>query len=570
MPCTGRSPVSRPGTVRRAGAGAPVPRPRRFHALPTRRSPCSTPIRRRTRSRVHPFLRSPSTRPHRTGPPRSAGDALFAAARSLLPVLEAGRPLDAATLRECDDECLRRHRTLRARGSGRTPTRRPKPPSCCSSSATDQRHAPPGRRRAGPEGPRTMLRMLDGDRRTGAVAYQALRGTDPPPAVLDAAAARLCRPPGCRDPSGRHRAGALGRHRHAGGDGRMRDGHPGRRQSPSERVCANARPPPDPALPAGAHHRLQRGSHRRPASRRDVHGRHHESAVFRHARRRPHPPRRRSSSYPVGLHHAAAGRPARHHHLGPAASPATPPGATAFGSVDGGTRVVFTMAIAGRAYARRGTGFDTRLTVIDRSSEPGMDIDREARAANAAELLDAVIAKVPPRLPITQRRPLGPSRPVRPGTCSARRSSRRPQRAAPAPIPLAATRDRPRLGTGRRARRREIALADTDTDGPAAQVNTGPYAPWTPGVAQVPGAIAHPTPLVQSAAMVAVPHPVPSWRPILPERLVTDGLLSDAQLESVVLAGEAHSPPSRRRLPYRLRLGDRAALPGGRRQRWQR
>ena len=32
--------------------------------------------------------------------PLSGGDALFAAARSLLPVLEAGRPLDAATLRD--------------------------------------------------------------------------------------------------------------------------------------------------------------------------------------------------------------------------------------------------------------------------------------------------------------------------------------------------------------------------------------------------------------------------------------------------------------------------------------
>ena len=41
--------------------------------------------------------------------------------------------------------------------------------------------------------------------------------------------------------------------------------------------------------------------------------------------------------------------------------------------------------------------------------------------------------------------------------------------------------------------------------------------------------------------MAAVPHPASSYRPMLPERVVAEGLLSDAQLESIVLAGEAHS-----------------------------
>jgi len=58
---------------------------------------------------------------------------------------------------------------------------------------------------------------------------------------------------------------------------------------------------------------------------------------------------------------------------------------------------------------------------------------------------------------------------------------------------------------------------------------------------RIPGAQLHPTRLVQSAAMASVAPPKPSYHPHLPSTVLANGLLSDAQLESVIYAGEAHS-----------------------------
>ena len=216
----------------------------------------------------------------------------------------------------------------------------------------------------------------------------------------------------------------------------------------------------------------------------------------------------------------------------------------AFASLADEARVAFTMAVDGRVYARRGTGFETRLTVLERSRESGIDIDRDARAADAAELLDAVLASAPPRLPVEP----APGCPAPgadlfghvPPPRAPRTKSTRPRQPA----------DQTPRDWGPFAEldiRTEAPAPHSEASGDAA----GPYELWRPSVVQVPGATQHPTPLVQSGAMAAVPHPAPSHRPMLPERVVDGAALSDAQLESVALAGEAHS----RHLAARYRIG---------------
>ena len=66
--------------------------------------------------------------------------------------------------------------------------------------------------------------------------------------------------------------------------------------------------------------------------------------------------------------------------------------ADAFEHLD--ARVLFSTAIDGRAYARHGTTFDTRLTVLDKGGKDrdGIRIDPQRRVADAAGLLAAVAA----------------------------------------------------------------------------------------------------------------------------------------------------------------------------------
>ena len=222
-----------------------------------------------------------------------------------------------------------------------------------------------------------------------------------------------------------------------------------------------------------------------------------------------------------------------------------------FERLDPPPRTVFSIAIDGCAYARRGTTFDTRLTVIDRANASGVPIDARESVPTAAGLLAAIAANVPQRqavVPISAA--LVPAGDLF-GHAAARPAPRK-RAAATAPNTRPVTPKVRDWGPVAELDYETLpANPESKTTEPEA-THAGVYEPWHPRTARIPGACEHPTPLVQSAAMAAVPHPVPAYRPMLPVRIVTDELLSDAQLESVILAGQAHD----RHLSALYRIGE--------------
>jgi len=182
------------------------------------------------------------------------------------------------------------------------------------------------------------------------------------------------------------------------------------------------------------------------------------------------------------------------------------------------------LLITGGAYAKQGAGIDVRILVYDKGhiGEPLSHVCDDLAVA-----LDHILCcrRYAPTVTAGSPELRKPGLPVRrPGGAPLLAAARPPGSLVPrVAIPVDHS---------------AHLLAYTVLDEPrSAEEPVGIYVPYRIARLDIAGAVPHPTPLVESIAMASVLPPAPTYRPTLPASALQ--ALSDAQLETVIYAGEA-------------------------------
>ncbi len=237
----------------------------------------------------------------------------------------------------------------------------------------------------------------------------------------------------------------------------------------------------------------------------------------------------------------------------------------AFIKIQEQAKVVLSVGIKGEVYRKHGTTIDTRLTIIDKvpANNPQV-IPCIPKTVNLAELLMLLIERLPERptcfqqsqalvMPFNKQHlklvhkeqtQSGNSRVERNDECFRQSlqnkltdecqssEARKNEEGTQPPEPL-----NPQAHSPVIAHVEYSAVEWTASEA----LNDTLYERYRPQRVRIIDAKSHPSLLCESAALAMVSPPVPTYKPYLPSHIVRDGILSDAQLESVIYAGQAHS-----------------------------
>ncbi|GHG90135.1 strawberry notch-like NTP hydrolase domain-containing protein [Pseudodonghicola xiamenensis] len=186
------------------------------------------------------------------------------------------------------------------------------------------------------------------------------------------------------------------------------------------------------------------------------------------------------------------------------------------------------LTIPGHVYRKLGTTVETQLMVFDKVQEEVEFVRTAACDLDAARQIVDDVAAARPAASLVET------------SAQARRVSRR------VGVPIARKRPIAQAASAKSKSHATVPLAFTCLATPRENTPVSDiYARYRPQRIEITGAQEHPTPLVESIAMASVAPSIPSNEAAadlrLPGRLIEGGHLSEAQLETILMANDAHA-----------------------------